>query len=141
MSGGMELSVEFSAVTDRPTIVNLTNHSFFNLAGVESGGGILDHRLTIAADSYLPVSPDGIPPGPPRKVEGTPFDFRQSHRVGARLRDADEQLRIRQGYDHNFCLRGGATGEPRICRPCRRSVIGPRARTLDQSARRPVLFG
>src|ERR1700730_13676776 len=56
ISGGSELALEFSAVTDTPTIVNLTNHSFFNLAGVESGSGILDHLLTIAADSYLPVS-------------------------------------------------------------------------------------
>ena len=58
---GMELSIAFSAVTDRPTVVNLTNHSFFNLAGVEAGVDILDHRLAIAADDYLPVTPDGIP--------------------------------------------------------------------------------
>ena len=57
ISGGMELSIAFSAVTDRPTVINLTNHSFFNLAGVEAGGGILDHRLMIAADDYLPVRP------------------------------------------------------------------------------------
>lgn len=114
ISGGMELSVAFSAVTDRPTVVNLTNHSFFNLAGVEAGGDILDHRLAIAADHYLPVTPDGIPLGAPAGVEGTPFDFRDMHRVGARLGDADEQLRIRQGYDHNFCLRGGIAPEPRL---------------------------
>ena len=66
ISGGMVLSLEFSAVTDKPTIVNLTNHSFFNLAGVESGGGILDHVSTIAADHYLPVSAAGIPSGAPR---------------------------------------------------------------------------
>ena len=111
---GMELSVAFSAVTDRPTVVNLTNHSFFNLAGVEAGGDILDHRLAISADHYLPVTPDGIPLGAPAKVEATPFDFRQMRRVGAHNRNADEQLRIRQGYDHNFCLRGGVVGEPRL---------------------------
>ena len=114
ISGGTELSIAFSAVTDRPTVLNLTNHSFFNLAGVEAGGGILDHRLAIAADDYLPVRPDGIPLGAPAKVESTPFDFREMQRVGARVRDADEQLRIRQGYDHNFCLRGGVVGEPRL---------------------------
>jgi aldose 1-epimerase len=114
ISGGSELSLEFSAVTGKPTIVNLTNHSFFNLAGVESGGGILDHVLTIAADTYLPVSAAGIPSGAPDKVDATPFDFRKPHRVGARLRDADEQVRIRQGYDHNFCLRGGASSVPRL---------------------------
>ena len=65
ISGGSELSIEFSGVTDKPTIVNLTNHSFFNLAGVEAGGGILDHQLTIAADTYLPISAAGIPLGAP----------------------------------------------------------------------------
>jgi aldose 1-epimerase len=114
ISGGMELSVAYSAVTERPTVVNLTNHSFFNLAGVETGGGILDHRLMIAADHYLPVGAAGIPLGAPAKVEGTPFDFRETHRVGARLGEADQQLRIRQGYDHNFCLRGGIVREPRL---------------------------
>jgi aldose 1-epimerase len=114
ISGGMELSVEYSAVTDQPTVVNLTNHSFFNLAGVETGSGIRDHRLSIAADQYLPVRPDGIPLGAPAAVEGTPFDFRAMHRVGARLGDADKQLRIRQGYDHNYCLRGGVGHEPRL---------------------------
>jgi aldose 1-epimerase len=114
ISGGMELSVAFAAVTDGPTIVNLTNHSFFNLGGVEAGGGILEHDLTIAADTYLPVSPDGIPLGGPAPVEGTPFDFRKPHRVGGRLRDADPQIQIRWGYDHCYCLRGGAVSEPRF---------------------------
>ena len=114
ITGGAELSLEFSAVTDKPTVVNLTNHSFFNLAGVESGGGILDHRVMIAADNYLPVSAAGIPLGAPDKVEATPFDFRKSHPVGARLRDTNEQVLIRQGYDHNYCLRGGKTSEPRF---------------------------
>jgi aldose 1-epimerase len=114
ISGGTELSMEIAAVTDKPTIVNLTNHSFFNLAGVEGGGGILDHRLTIAADTYLPVSPAGIPLGAPHQVDATPFDFREPHPVGARMRDVDQQVQIRQGYDHNFCLRGGATSAPRF---------------------------
>ena len=114
ITAGTELSVTFSAVTDKPTIVNLTNHSFFNLAGVESGGGILDHQVMIAADTYLPVSAAGIPLAAPDKVDVTPFDFRKPHRVGVRLRDADQQVQIRQGYDHNFCLRGGATTEPRF---------------------------
>jgi len=114
ISGGTELSVKFSAVTDKPTIVNLTNHSFFNLAGVEMDGGILDHQVMIAADTYLPVSAAGIPLGEPGKVDGTPFDFRKPHPVGARLRDANEQVQIRRGYDHNFCLRGGTTAAPRF---------------------------
>ncbi len=114
ITGSTELSVTFSAVTDKPTVVNLTNHSFFNLAGVETGGGILDHELTIAADAYLPVSAAGIPSGAPANVDATPFDFRNRHRVGPRLRRSDEQILIRQGYDHCYCLRGGATAEPRF---------------------------
>lgn len=114
ITGGTELSVAFSAVTDKPTVVNLTNHSFFNLAGVESDGGILDHQVMIAADTYLPVSAAGIPLAAPDMVDATPFDFRKRHAVGARLRDANQQVLIRQGYDHNFCLRGGLTREPRF---------------------------
>lgn len=114
ISGGTELSIAFSAVTDRPTVVNLTNHSFFNLAGVEAEGDILGHRLTISADHYLAVSPDGIPQGSPSSVAATPFDFRDPHRVGARIRDANPQVRIRDGYDHNFCLPGGVAPEPRL---------------------------
>lgn len=115
ISGGSELSVSFSAETDKPTIVNLTNHSFFNLAGVEANGrGILDHRLTIAADHYLPVRPDGIPLAGPDAVNATPFDFRTMHRVGIRLHDVVDQVQIRQGYDHCYCLRGGRTSEPRL---------------------------
>jgi aldose 1-epimerase len=114
LSGGHELAVAYTAVTDRPTVVNLTNHSFFNLAGVEPGGGILDHQLTIAADSYLPVNAGGIPLDGPSPVDATPFDFRKPHRVGVRIRDLIEQIQIRQGYDHNFCLRGGVTSEPRF---------------------------
>jgi aldose 1-epimerase len=115
LSGGHEFSLAYAAVTDRPTIVNLTNHSFFNLAGVEPGGDILDHRLTIAADRYLPVTAAGIPlAGAPNPVDATPFDFREVHRVGARFGDANQQLRIRQGYDHNFCLRGGVSAAPRF---------------------------
>ena len=112
---GMELSVACSSVTDKPTVINLTNHSFFNLSGVEAGGGdILGHHLSIAADTYLPVSPGGIPLDASSKVEGTPFDFRTSHRVGARIRDENTQLQIRKGYDHNYCLRGGAVSAPRL---------------------------
>jgi aldose 1-epimerase len=111
---GMELSIAFTAEADRPTIVNLTNHSFFNLTGVGGVSGILDHRVMIAADNYLPVRPDGIPLGEPRAVESTPFDFRGAHPVGERLADADEQIRIRGGYDHCYCLPGGLVGEPRF---------------------------
>ena len=100
-----ELSIIFTARTDRPTIVNLTNHSFFNLDGVATDGGILDHRLTVAADRFLAIDPAAIPlPGPPRAVASTPFDFRQPTPVGARIRSENQQLMHGKGYDHTFCL-------------------------------------
>jgi aldose 1-epimerase len=116
VSGDMELSFAFHAVTDKPTVVNLTNHSFFNLAGVGAdGGGILDHRLMIPADTYLPVHADGIAlPEAPVTVDTTPFDFRHLHRVGVRIHDVNQQLAFRKGYDHCFCLRGGAVRAPRL---------------------------
>jgi aldose 1-epimerase len=105
LTGPAELSVSFAARADRPTIVNLTNHSFFNLDGAASGADILDHRLTIAADRFLAIDPDAIPlPEPPRAAAGTLFDFRSASTIGARIRDDDVQLRNGRGYDHNFCL-------------------------------------
>lgn len=104
----IELAVTYEATTDRPTCVNLTNHSFFNLDGARSGTQILDHRLTIAADHFLAVDATAIPlPGPPWPVDGTPFDFRKPTGIGARIRINDEQLRLGRGYDHNFCLASG----------------------------------
>jgi aldose 1-epimerase len=86
----------------------MTNHTFFNLHGARSGQNILDHRLMIPADHFLAVDAIAIPlPGPPRSVEGTPFDFRQTTAIGARIRDNHEQLRLGRGYDHNFCLAPG----------------------------------
>jgi aldose 1-epimerase len=108
LTGPTELSLTFEARTDRPTIVNLTNHSFFNLEGGASGGDILGHRLTIAADRFLAIDPDAIPlPELPRAVAGTPFDFRTASTIGARIRCGDVQLLHGRGYDHNFCLDNG----------------------------------
>jgi aldose 1-epimerase len=105
VTGPAELSLTFAARTDRPTIVNLTNHSYFNLEGATTNADILDHRLTVAADHFLPVDANLIPlPGPPCSVVGTPFDFRAAHTVGARIDQDDGQLRQGKGYDHNFCL-------------------------------------
>ncbi|WP_315796771.1 aldose epimerase family protein [Bradyrhizobium sp. SZCCHNRI3043] len=106
LAGPMELAVSFSARTTRTTIVNLTNHSFFNLDGLAAGTGILDHRLTVEADHYLAIDETAIPlEGPPHAVAGTPFDFREPHAVGARIRADDPQIKCGRGYDHNFCLR------------------------------------
>jgi aldose 1-epimerase len=105
ISGPTDLSLAFEARTDRATIVNLTNHSFFNLEGAGSGCSILDDRLTVAADHFLPIDPTAIPlPGPPRAVAGTPFDFRNATAVGLRIRGDDQQLRHGKGYDHTFCF-------------------------------------
>lgn len=109
------LTTSYEATTDQPTIVNLTNHSLFNLAGVPAHRSILDHRLMVNADSYTPVDATLIPTGELRGVAGTPFDFRQSAVIGARIRDAsDAQIAIGRGYDHNFVLRGGVTSTPKL---------------------------
>jgi len=114
LTGPMELSLDMTARTDRPTVVNLTNHSFFNLAGARSGKNILDHHLTVAADHFLAIDAGAIPlPQPPSAVAGTPFDFRAGAEVGARIRNDHPQLRVGRGYDHNFCL-GTASGKPRF---------------------------
>ncbi len=105
ITGPSELSFAFEARTDRPTVINLTNHSFFNLEGATSGRDILDHRLTLFADHFLGIDPTAIPlPEPPRAVARTPFDFRKSATIGARIRERDQQLQHGKGYDHNFCL-------------------------------------
>jgi aldose 1-epimerase len=105
LTGPAELSLDFTAKSDRSTIVNLTNHSFFNFEGLEADHDILDHRLTVAADYFLAIAPTAIPlPEPPRAVAGTPFDFRQTTPIGARIRHHDQQLRHGKGYDHTFCL-------------------------------------
>ena len=109
--GGTTLAIGYEATCDAATVVNLTNHAYFNLAG---GGDVLDHVVAIAADRFLAVDATLIPEGPPRDVAGTPFDFRMPARIGARIDADDEQLRFGRGYDHCFVLEGAPTGEPRL---------------------------
>ncbi|NLT67450.1 MAG: galactose mutarotase [Acidobacteria bacterium] len=100
-----ELRIKYEGTTDKPTILNPTQHSYFNLTG-DFTRTILDHTLMIEADAFTPVSKGLIPTGELQKVAGTPLDFRTAVRIGLRIDDADEQLRLGQGYDHNWVLRG-----------------------------------
>jgi aldose 1-epimerase len=99
-----ELRIEYKAQTDKPTVLNLTNHSYFDLAG-QGKGTVLDHVVTLGSDAFTPVTKDLVPTGEIKPVSGTPFDFRTPRRLGDRIDDDDEQLKLALGYDHNFVIR------------------------------------
>lgn len=102
-----ELQLDFTATTDRETVVNLTQHTYFNLRGQ---GDVLGHVLQINADKFTPVDSSLIPTGELRLVEGTPFDFRTPTAIGARINSDDEQLRFAKGYDHNWVINKSGAG-------------------------------
>ena len=109
------LKVDYRARTDRPTIVNLTSHGLFNMAGEGVADGAMGNRLTILADRYTPVDAKLIPTGELKPVAGSAFDFRTPHLVKARVRDAsDPQIVLGRGYDHNYVVRGPSSGAPRL---------------------------
>jgi aldose 1-epimerase len=114
-----ELAIVYEAWTDKPTVVNLTQHSYFNLGG-DGSGDITGHDITIHADRFTPVDATQIPTGEIAAVDGTPFDFRKATRIGARI-DADhEQIRRGRGYDHNWVLNrkdAGLTPAARVVEP------------------------
>ena len=94
-----ELKIDYKATTDKKTVINLTNHSYFNLSG-NTKTDILNHEVSIAASKFLPVDKGLIPTGELKDVKGTPFDFTTPHTVGERINDKDQQLQIGGGYDH-----------------------------------------
>ena len=105
-----ELVIDYDAVTTKPTVVNLTHHSFFNLKG-EGNGDILDHRFELMASNYLPVDSTLIPVGAPASVLGTPFDFLAPHSAGERIGTDHEQVKYGKGYDHCWVLDKKFPGE------------------------------
>jgi len=115
LSEANELTIEYQATTDRATIVNITNHAYWNLAGEGAAAGAMGHSLMIPADAYTPVDTGLIPTGKFHPVQGTALDFRKPIAVGARVRDGrEQQILFGRGYDHNFVIARDISREPRL---------------------------
>ena len=117
LSDDNEVEIHYRAETSKPTVLNLTNHSYFNLSGA-GDPYVGDHLLTINADYYLPTDETAIPYGPKEAVEGTPMDFRTPHTVGERINEPFEQLKFGKGYDHTYILNKEKADDYAFCARC-----------------------
>lgn len=132
---GDDLLIDYEAVTDRPTVVNLTQHAYFCLAG---GGTVEDHVLQVDAEAYLPIDTDLLPVGEPAPVADTPFDLRTPVRIGAQVRRSHPQVLLARGIDHTYVLRPAAAGADPVRRAAR-VEHPPTGRTLEVWTDQPGL--
>jgi aldose 1-epimerase len=133
--GSDTLSIDYRATTDAPTLVNLSNHAYWNLAGEGAPQGAMGHLLTLPAETFLPTDENAIPTGEFRSVEGTAFDFRTPTEVGLRVRDAsDPQILFGKGYDHNWVIDQTATQQPRLLARAEEPISG---RVLEVLSNQP----
>ena len=128
-----DLRIDYTATTDKPTVVNLTNHSYFNLSA-GTAATVLDHTLRLAAETFTPVDKGLIPTGELRPVAGTPFDFTKPRRIGELIDKDEEQIKFGGGYDHNFVLSGPASGS---MRPVARATEPTSGRVMDVATSEP----
>jgi len=131
-----QLTIDYKATTDKPTVVNLSNHAYWNLAGEGSPRGAMGLLLTIPADHYTPTDKGAIPTGEIRPVAGTVFDFRKPTAIGARVRDADEQIVFGKGYDHNWVVARTLSPTPRLLARVEDPVSG---RVMEMLSNQPGL--